>query len=83
MGNEQNKKFQNILKKGEMKMRVSDMITKVLYDVKKALSGEPISWKTREKAERMILEGFREYGIPESEYMPYMSNNVLPTILLK
>ena len=34
-------------------------------------------------AKSVILKYFRKYDIPESEYKPYMANNILPGILLK
>lgn len=41
-------------------------------------------WKiTHVEARRRILELFHENDIPETEYAPYMANNVLPELLLK
>ena len=38
---------------------------------------------THEEARVRILELFKENGISESEYEPWMCNNVLPSIALK
>ena len=41
-------------------------------------------WKvTHVEARKRILELFKENNIPETEYKPYMANNILPELLLK
>lgn len=35
------------------------------------------------ESRKRILELFKENGIPETEYEPWMCNNVLPEVLLK
>lgn len=58
-------------------------ITEILGQVKRELANSD-PWKvTHVEAKRRILELFKENNIPETEYKPYMANNILPELLLK
>lgn len=58
-------------------------ITEILGQVKNELANSN-PWKvTHIEAKQQILELFKANNIPETEYKPYMANNVLPELLLK
>ena len=58
-------------------------ITEILGQVKRELANSD-PWKvTPIEAKQQILELFKANNIPETEYKPYMANNVLPELLLK
>lgn len=58
-------------------------IEEILGQVKRELVNcDP--WKvTHIEAKKRILELFEENNISETEYKPYMANNVLPELFLK
>lgn len=56
-----------------------------IYEILGAVTKEMCNKKspTHEDSRARILELFKENGISESEYEPWMCNNVLPEIALK
>ena len=56
---------------------------KILCTVSRELANRDGWTVTHVDAKARILELFVENGIPESEYRPWMGNNVLPGISLK
>lgn len=60
-------------------MTVSEILTQVRCEFRNC---DP--WKVSHiESKKRILELFKENNITETEYKPYMANNVLPEILLK
>ena len=60
-------------------MTIIQILGQVQYELRKC---DP--WDvTHVEAKKRILELFKENNIPETEYKPYMANNVLPELLLK
>lgn len=60
-------------------MTVSEILTQVHCEFRNC-----DSWKVSHvEARKRILELFKVNSIPETEYKPYMANNVLPELLLK
>ena len=60
-------------------MTVSEILTQVRGEFRNC---DP--WKVSHvEARKRILELFKVNNIPETEYKPYMANNVLPELLLK
>ena len=58
-------------------------VTEILGQVRCEL-GKCDPWKVSHiEARKRILELFKGNNIPETEYKPYMANNVLPELLLK
>ena len=54
-------------------------IHEIFAEVSSAMESDPFN---RANARDMFLRLFRENGIPESAYEPWMCNNVLPAISL-
>lgn len=60
-------------------MTVSEILAQVHYEFRNC---DP--WKVSHvEARKRILELFKANNIPETEYKPYMANNILPEISLK
>ncbi len=58
-------------------------VMEILGAVTKELANRDGWTVTHVEAKARILELFAENGIPQSQYEPWMGNNVLPGILLK